>query len=321
MIELIDATSTSLTVSWPAVPGASCYKLQYRTTGSSEDDFLTLSDKLTSTQARKKNLEDPSADGFKFRVGTFTDGEVKEWVSHEGAFHLLPEKDESERMEAPEAVPAGTNRSLLIKWTTVNGASGFELQMRENTGGAPWKTIAPSLSGTEVRKKNLVADLGYQFRVRPTGSDSAFSSPSGAVAALGLGEGIKRLFNSLEDGNLLQGPNKAISLEDALGGKEFVLLYASAHWCSPCRQFTPMLTKWYQSLTRKNVEVVFLSADHDERGFESYFQSMPWLAVPFDDETRENLMGYIRVTGIPRLVVLDGRTGRILVDNAVGQSL
>ena len=48
---------------------------------------------------------------------------------------------------------------------------------------------------------------------------------------------------------------------------------------------------------------------------------MPWLAVDFDDDTREQLMAHIRVTGIPRLVVLDGKTGRTVVDNAVGQPL
>ena len=59
-----------------------------------------------------------------------------------------------------------------------------------------------------------------------------------------------------------------------------------------------MLTQWYQSLgPNRNIEVVFLSADHDESGFKSYYSSMPWLAVDYDDDAREQLMGYIRVTG------------------------
>ena len=32
-------------------------------------------------------------------------------------------------------------------------------------------------------------------------------------------------------------------------------------------------------------------------------------------------MAHIRVTGIPRLCVIDGRTGRILEDNAVGTQM
>ena len=46
---------------------------------------------------------------------------------------------------------------------------------------------------------------------------------------------------------------------------------------------------------------------------------MPWIAINFDEDAREELMAYIRVTGIPRLCVLDGRTGRIIEDNAVGK--
>jgi hypothetical protein len=89
-----------------------------------------------------------------------------------------------------------------------------------------------------------------------------------------------------------------------------------------CRQFTPKLVKWYQSQgANKVAEVVFLSADHNEKGFKQYYNSMPWLAVEYDDDAREQLMSKISVSGIPRLVVLDGRTGRIVEDNAVGKEL
>ena len=45
------------------------------------------------------------------------------------------------------------------------------------------------------------------------------------------------------------------------------------------------------------------------------------MAVDYDDDAREQLMAAIKVQGIPRLVVLSGKNGRILVDNAVGQPL
>jgi hypothetical protein len=41
--------------------------------------------------------------------------------------------------------------------------------------------------------------------------------------------------------------------------------------------------------------------------------------VDYDDDARDNLMAAIRVSGIPRLVVLSGKNGKILVDNAAGQ--
>ena len=75
-----------------------------------------------------------------------------------------------------------------------------------------------------------------------------------------------------------------------LAGK-YVALYFSAHWCLPCRYFTPVLTEIYKNLLEKgDFEIVFISADRDEKSFEEYHHTMPWLALPFSDEnTRKNM--------------------------------
>jgi nucleoredoxin len=226
-------------------------------------------------------------------------------------------------MVAPDVSLAGSSDALLVSWKASSfGDAKYELQLRENAGGSAWNTIAASLGATHVRKKNLTSKRGYQFRVRVAGEGShagPFSPPSEPFYSLGLSDGIKRLFGSLENGTLLKNlKDQPISLGEALGGKEFVLLYASAHWCGPCRQFTPNLASWYQSLgASRTVEVVFLSADREERGFQTYFSSMPWLAVEFDDPAREQLMGLLNVRGIPQLAVVDGRTGRVIEENSV----
>ena len=335
-ITLLDASSDSLTVSWTESNAAKRYVLQYRrNTSSDTEEFETLSAKLTSTQARKKNLTDEHGAGFFFRVGAIANANnandddissVSNWTTHSEPFYLLPKETEKNRMEAPTSHLAGANEALLVVWKshTTMDDSKYELQMRETVGGAEWTTIAPSLAGTQVRKKNLSSKKGYQFRVRPSGSTNIpFSPPSDPVVALGLSDGMKQLFRSLEKSTLLRNVNEPIPLVDALGGREFVLLYASASWCGPCRQFTPQLAQWYQSVNRTSaVEVVFLSADHDAPSFRTYFgQHMPWLAVDHDEDTREELMGYIGTQGIPQLCVLDSRTGRILEKNAVGQPL
>lgn len=47
-----------------------------------------------------------------------------------------------------------------------------------------------------------------------------------------------------------------------LNGK-VVGIYFSAHWCPPCRQFTPLLVQTYNKLRAegKEFEVVFVSSD------------------------------------------------------------
>ena len=94
---------------------------------------------------------------------------------------------------------------------------------------------------------------------------------------------------------------------DALAGKT-VGVYFSAHWCPPCRQFTPMLAGVYDTLKRegREFEVVFASSDRTDADFAEYHKSMPWLAVPFANrDAKAKLSSKFKVQGIPTLVILD----------------
>lgn len=71
----------------------------------------------------------------------------------------------------------------------------------------------------------------------------------------------------------------------ALADCDAVGLYFSAHWCGPCRGFTPKLVETYNTMkdAGKKFEIVFASSDRDEAAFDEYFGEMPWLALPYDD--------------------------------------
>ena len=73
----------------------------------------------------------------------------------------------------------------------------------------------------------------------------------------------------------------------ALSGTQVVGLYFSADWCPPSRAFTPKLAATYKTITAagKSFEIVFVSSDQNEASFASYYNQMPWLAVPFDRYT------------------------------------
>ena len=60
--------------------------------------------------------------------------------------------------------------------------------------------------------------------------------------------------------------------------------YFSAHWCSPCREFTPKLSELYKEFksTSDLFDIVFVSSDNDEKSFDEYRKEMPWLAVPLN---------------------------------------
>jgi nucleoredoxin len=104
-------------------------------------------------------------------------------------------------------------------------------------------------------------------------------------------------------------------LEDA-SGKEVdpatlkgktVGLYFSAHWCPPCRAFTPSLVKFRDNHAEEDFEIVFVSLDHSAGDKKTYIREMEmkWLTVPGagSKEARE-LAERFQVQGIPMLVIL-----------------
>lgn len=119
-------------------------------------------------------------------------------------------------------------------------------------------------------------------------------------------------------------PWKPLSMEDELGnafmrkgGKEvnksqfagkYIGLYFSAHWCPPCKQFTPKLVSFYnrrKEMGHDDFEIIFVSSDKDKTQFEDYFGEMPWLSLPFGDPRKDGLSNRFEIEGIPSLVILD----------------
>lgn len=81
---------------------------------------------------------------------------------------------------------------------------------------------------------------------------------------------------------------KAKMLVEALGqdlvgkaGGKTIGLYFSAHWCPPCRGFTPKLAEMYNDGLKDKMEIIFISSDRYESAFNEYFGEMPWLALPY----------------------------------------
>jgi len=110
-----------------------------------------------------------------------------------------------------------------------------------------------------------------------------------------------------------------VSPEDALSGKDHVMLYFSAHWCPPCRRFTPELIKFYNKIKSEHkVELVFCSLDNSESDYKDYISDMPWLCMPFEAPETKIMAKKYKASGIPHLVVLDGTGEVITMDGTDG---
>lgn len=111
-------------------------------------------------------------------------------------------------------------------------------------------------------------------------------------------------------------PTPSIAI-DTLTGK-LVFFYFSASWCPPCRAFTPQLSSFYTThKEKKKFEVILVSWDEKKEDFLSYYEKMPWLALPFEDkEAAEFLTKGFSVESIPTLIGVEADSGKIVTTTA-----
>ena len=115
-------------------------------------------------------------------------------------------------------------------------------------------------------------------------------------------------------GDNLKGKGGDVATSSLSGQNIPVLLYFSAHWCPPCRQFTPVLAALYNEVNAsgKQFEVVFVSFDRDESQFNDYYGTMPWLSVPYGSvQIREAAGQSFGVSGIPSLILINRDGGAV----------
>ncbi len=109
---------------------------------------------------------------------------------------------------------------------------------------------------------------------------------------------------------------------EALKETKVLALYYSAHWCPPCRAFTPDLVAAYTELkaAHPGFELVFISSDQGEAQMKEYMEwgKMPWPALAFGKVKGAKAVRGLAAAGIPYLVVLDAQ-GNQIAGKAAGQ--
>lgn len=112
-----------------------------------------------------------------------------------------------------------------------------------------------------------------------------------------------------------------VSMDDAsLEQKRIYGLYFSAHWCGPCRKFTPKLIEYYNKIADQHpeFEVILVSSDKSADEMATHMQEagMPWSAIEFSKLAYVPSLKKYAGDGIPDLVVVDA-TGKVLSDSYV----
>ncbi|KAG1677496.1 Nucleoredoxin-like protein 2 [Nymphon striatum] len=79
-----------------------------------------------------------------------------------------------------------------------------------------------------------------------------------------------------------------VSADTALANKTIVALYFSAHWCPPCKRFTPILKEAYDEMidNEDSIEIIFVSSDRSADDLFKYMNDLhgDWLTISHGNE-------------------------------------
>lgn len=117
----------------------------------------------------------------------------------------------------------------------------------------------------------------------------------------------------------------------SLQNKKVIGLYFSGKYCKFCTEFTPVLSKFYKNISKSepSIEIIFISSDKDEETFYEYYNSMPWMAMPYERrDLKEKLVERFNFKTIPQLIFVDNEMNiiakngrRLIADNIDNEAL
>ena len=217
-------------------------------------------------------------------------------------------------MAALLLVAACATAGEIRTWTSKTGIAIDAEFVKVKSGTVYLKT--PDGSVKQIKKSKLAKE--DQQLVTQLSDPFAAKKAAEAAAAAALPKASDAL-HELFGKKLKNARGKKVSV-DALANKT-IGIYFSAHWCPPCRAFTPSLVEFHKEMTQqgKPFEIVFVSSDQSKGEMYGYMKEMdmPWLALPFGDDHKQTLSEKYGVRGIPKLVIIDSN-GELITGNGRG---
>jgi thiol-disulfide isomerase/thioredoxin len=193
---------------------------------------------------------------------------------------------------APAAVPAET-------WQATN-AQPIEGQLSGVFGSI---AVITGTRGSGLIPLDKLDDAGLErvadyMEAPAPKAPAAWANSSGKVA-----KSLRHRLQVLQENNL-------VAFDPGTRPEpELYLVYFGAHWCPPCRAFSPKLLEAYNRLKERlpgQFEVVFVSDDHssDEQLEYARGLGMPWPVLKYTEIGNAPAVEQWEGPGIPDLVVL-----------------
>jgi thiol-disulfide isomerase/thioredoxin len=169
--------------------------------------------------------------------------------------------------------------------------------------------------GTGVIPINRLDDAGLA-RVADYLDASPKAPPIWANSSGKIASGLRKRLQILQGG-------KIVAFDPGTRPEpEIYLVYFGAHWCPPCREFSPKLLERYRRLKERapdRFELVFVSSDHTQDEQSGYVRElgMPWPIMNYTDVGSIPVIEQSDGPAIPDLVVLT-RNGEVIFNSFHG---
>jgi nucleoredoxin len=216
-----------------------------------------------------------------------------------GTLDAAAEKNLAQAGASPALIAKLKSGAFAVPTSEVAGVQA-ELQAKEQRRATEQE---------ESRKFNTLYQA--QLAQKRNGPPASVAAPGSGIAAL-----VK--------GNLVTSENGTLRpyLDAEFEKKKLIGLYFSAHWCGPCRKFTPSLVDYYKknAPAHPEFEILFVSNDKTAAAMEGYMREvqMPWPALSFDKVAGNPALTKYAGSGIPCLVVVN-ETGKVVFDTYSGK--
>ena len=132
---------------------------------------------------------------------------------------------------------------------------------------------------------------------------------------------VLTIIQNLTKPNALIDKNGAFFDNQKLKDCKVFILYFSAHWCPPCRQFTPILAAQYRLYQQQQQQtgstVIFVSRDRSLQEQLAYMKEAhgDWPALSCQSALQGQMNSAFQVRGIPTVIAVKVSTGEIITSD------
>ncbi|EFJ06712.1 hypothetical protein SELMODRAFT_134976, partial [Selaginella moellendorffii] len=182
--------------------------------------------------------------------------------------------------------------------------------------------VMPSLVLVDSNGTTLLSRYGYSLVTRFGSKAFPFAQEHIQDLEKVEDQNASKLPVELKDGThehrdyVIRNDGSKVSIQSLQGFKCYGLAFV-AHWYPTARAFVDKhLIPLYEQIRarhgKRSIEIIFVSDDLNYIEFMEFFQTMPWLALPFQDRRTELILSTkLNVQSIPAFAIFDG-DGKLL---------